>query len=662
MDRPRFVLLALALLTLVLYLPVRQHSFLLYDDPEYITANPVVLAGVSGAGIVWAFTAFHAANWHPLTWLSHMVDCELFGPDSGAHHLVNVLWHVLNTVLVFVLMQRLLGKVRPAALVAALFAWHPLHIQSVAWAAERKDVLSTCFGLLAILAYVRWAARGDTSTLACRLQKQGYWLSLCFFVFSLMSKPMLVTLPFLLLLLDLWPLRRCRGLSLSADAQLQIKPRQAVLEKCPFFALTLLSCVITYLAQRSGEAVVALEGHAFGARLANAAASYAGYLWKTIWPQNLAVIYPLEKSPSPVLTAAGVLLVVGLGYLGWRLRRERPHLLVGWLWYVGMLVPVIGLVQVGGQAMADRYTYLPLTGIFLVLAVEAERLAGKWNVRFLAAAAVLVLLALAATTRWQLRYWRDSESLFARALAVTEGNAVAHVNYGMAIEESGRRAEARVQYAAAVRLNPGLAQAHNNLANLLDEPGERETALEHYRTALKLKPQAAQTHANLASLLIAMGRGEEAQQHYAEVQRIAVNDGRPHYTVGKAWLKAGRAAEAIHCLHGAVQRDPEHLPSLAALARVLATGPDPSQRNGRRAVELATRAAELTGGQHPLVMDTLAAAYAEAGQFAAAVETQRRALDLAEGGGPELLEAMRRRLDQYQAGQPWREAVETSVQ
>lgn len=657
MDRPRFVLLALALLTLVLYLPVRQHAFVLYDDPEYITENPHVRAGITLAGVQWALTTFHAANWHPLTWLSHMLDCELFGLESGAHHLVNVLWHGLNTVLVFLLMQRLLGKVRPAALVAALFAWHPLHIQSVAWAAERKDVLSTCLGLLALLAYVRWAR---TQTLPGKSASGGLWASVFCFALSLMAKPMLVTLPFLLLLLDFWPLRRLGGSSApfgGADTTpaSQVTLARAVREKWPYFALALLSCVVTYLAQRTGEAVIALEGHTFGARLANAAASYAGYLWKMVWPQKLAVIYPLERTPSATFIIIGVLLLAGVTYLGWRLRHRRPHLLTGWLWYVGLLVPVIGLVQVGGQAMADRYTYLPLVGIFLLLAEEAERIAVGTNRRFVTTGIALVLLAIAASTAWQLRFWRDSETLFARALAVTQRNAVAHVNYGMALEQTGRRTEAREHYASAVQINPRLAQAHNNLANLLTAPDERDRALEHYQAALKLRPGAALTHANLASLLISLGRGEEARQHYAEAERLSPRDARPHHAVAKAWLKTGRMPEGIQCLEKAVRRDPAYLPSLVTLTRVLATAPEENVRNGKRALELATRAAELTRGQHPLVMDTLAAAYAEAGQFSAAVETQRRAIELAEGGEPALLEAMRRRLAQYQSSQPLRE-------
>jgi len=673
MARPRLVCLALALLTLLLYLPVRQHGFLLYDDPEYITENPVVRAGLTPGGARWAFTTFHAGNWHPLTWLSHMLDCELFGLDSGAHHLANVLWHVTNALLLFALMLRITGKLWPAALVAALFAWHPLHVQSVAWAAERKDLVSTCFGLFSILAYVKWTSgRGQANGSGETDRKPGrtrfYWLAVLCFALALLAKPMLVTLPFLLLLLDFWPLRRLPGIS-PAPAHLttggsrpaQVSVAAALLEKGPFFLLTLLSCVVTYRAQHSGEAVVALAGHPFGARLANAAASYAGYLGKMVWPEDLAIIYPLETFPALPLVVAGGLMLTGFSYLAWRLRTGRPHWLVGWLWYVGMLVPVIGLVQVGGQAMADRYTYLPLVGIFLVFAVEADLLVALGHARLVAAVCVVISLAAAGATRWQLQFWRDSEALFARALAVTRDNAVAHANYGMALEQSGRRELAREHHAAAVRLNPNLAQAHNNLANLLDAPGQRELALEHYREALRLKPRAALTHANLASLLISMGRASEAQPHYAEASRLSPGDARPQYVVAKAYVKAGQPREGIRLLEEALRRDPDHLPSLAGLARLLATAPDPGLRDGARAVQLALRAAELTGREHPIVMDTLAAAYAEGGRFAEAAETMRRALAAAEGGEPSLLEGMRRRMALYEAKQPWREAVESAL-
>lgn len=670
MFRARFLGLALALVTLVSYLPVRQHTFINYDDPDYLTENPVVQAGLTFSGVQWAFTTFHASNWHPLTWLSHMVDCELFGLEPGAHHLVNVLVHTANAVLLFLVLLRLTSNPWASFFTAALFAWHPLHVQSVAWASERKDVLSTLFGLSAIWAYAKSVGvaipeaekspkpgespKGEVRRPKCESAWQRYRiLSVAFFAFSLLAKPMLVTLPFLLLLLDYWPLGRGR-LDRKEGNSTWLR---LIAEKWPYFVLTAASCVVTYLAQKT-EAVVSLEPHPLHLRLGNAVLSYGRYLLQMVWPVNLSVIYPLPRELNWAFVASSGLVLAAISWGAWKLRGSRPHLLVGWLWYLGMLVPVIGIVQVGGQAMADRYTYLPLAGIFLGLAVEGLSAVRRLRIPVLlsGACAAFVLLALLAGTRFQLGFWRDSERLFARAVVVTKDNAVAHVNLGTAYESEGRREAALKEYHTALAINPSLSQAHNNLANLLDEGGQPETALEHYREAVRLKPRAALGHANLGTLLSRLGRFDEARAEFVEAARLAPLDPRPFYLLGKAWLRKGRPAQALSSFDEALRRAPNDVQALTYAARVSAASLETQTRNGQRAVAYAERAATLTGAVQPFILDTLAMAYAEAGLFDKAREVIQRAIELSKAAGDnQAVNEMQQRLRLYESGKPYRE-------
>jgi protein O-mannosyl-transferase len=686
MVRPRFICLLLALVTLLVYLPVWRHDFLVYDDPIYVTNNRIVQAGLSWRGVGWAFTSFHANNWHPLTWLSLMLDCQLFGPDGGALHLVNVLFHITNTLLLFLLLFRMTGALWPAAFVAALFAWHPLHVESVAWIAERKDVLSVFFGLLSLHVYVRYAQekssdQASNRTLATRRSTLDYALALLLFALSLMAKPMLVTLPFVFLLLDYWPLGRLSGAgdmppskpshrashhpgpepgspALSTLGHRPSTILRLALEKWPFFLLTAASCVVTYLAQRT-EAVVPLDQAPLGLRLGNALVSYAGYLWKMIWPADLAVLYPLrDHIPGwQVPAAAGVLAVVS--WCAWRARAAAPCLLTGWLWFLGTLVPVIGLVQVGSQAMADRYTYLPSIGVFIAIAYGVKALATRFRIRplVLSVAATLVLAGCLVVTEWQLSYWRDSVSLFARALAVTQDNPIAQINLGVGLEQAGRRNEALAHYREALRLNPNHAQAQNNLGNLLDEMGRPDEALAHYREALRLKPDAPLAHDNLGTLLVELGRYEEALQQYAEAARLQPDDPLPHYLMGKARLRQGRSLQAVAQFRQALRLEPNQLLSLTWLARVLASDTNPLARDGAQAVALARQANELSGGGQPFVLDTLAMACAESGRFKDAQAAVQKAIDLATAAGAQdTVAAMQQRLRLYQAGQPYRES------
>jgi len=371
MSRPRLLALLLAFITFAAFLPATRFVFINYDDNDYVTANPPVQAGLSWAGVKWAFTTWHANNWHPITWISHMADCSLFGLNPGGHHLVNVLFHTANTVLLFVLVLRLTGALWPAAFVAALFGWHPLHVESVAWIAERKDVLSTFFALLALLGYAKYVAAAKIQNPKSKVFFAG---SLLAFALGLLAKPMLVTLPFVLLLLDYWPLQR---FSLSAFRL------SLLFEKFPFFLLTALSCMLTFLAQsqvvHGSSAVMSLGSVPLHYRLKNMPVAYVEYLWKLVWPAKLAVFYPLADIIPPVRVAGAVAVLLLISVVVWRCWRTRPYLPVGWLWFLGTLVPVIGLVQVGIQSIADRYTYVPLIGLFILVTWLAGDLAEQWR-------------------------------------------------------------------------------------------------------------------------------------------------------------------------------------------------------------------------------------------------------------------------------------------
>ena len=499
------VALLLAGATLATYWPVTGHPFVAYDDEFYVVNNSRVTAGFGWQEVRWAFTTFHEANWHPLTWLSHQLDVTLFGLDAGRHHLTSLLIHTANTLLLFLLLGRLTGLLWRPALVAALFALHPLHVESVAWVAERKDLLCAFFVLLTLIAYRRY----------CRQPAWGaYGLALLCFACALLAKPMAVTIPCLLLLLDVWPLARFSGRAASARALL--------LEKLPFFLLSLASAVVTIAAQKSGGAVISLESVGFGQRLANGVVATGSYLAKTAWPRKLAPLYPFPLHiPLWQVWGAAAFLGVVVALALWQ-RQQRPYLAVGLCWYLGMLVPVSGVMQVGQQGMADRYTYLPLIGIFIVLAWGMGELFPRWRCRqeALGATAVGVVALLGVATRQQVGFWRDSETLFRHTLAVTEGNYVMHHNLGVVLENQGRLAEAVAEHARGVALRPLSAESHYYLANALYRQGRTEEAVASYRQALLLKPGYGEAHNNLGAALHLLGRQEEAIAHYREALRL----------------------------------------------------------------------------------------------------------------------------------------------
>ena len=659
MARPRTICLLLALITVLAYLPVRHAALVVFDDPVYVQ-NSHVEAGLTSAGIKWAFTTWYGSNWHPLTWLSHMLDVSLFGKDAGAQHFVNVLFHAANAILLFLLLFRLTEKLWPAAFVAALFAWHPLHVESVAWISERKDVLSTFFGLLTLLAYVKYCSESTRlgETAANKQSKVWYGCALGLFALSLMAKPMLVTLPFVLLLLDFWPLGRINAFGFWKTRDTQHATRNTlVLEKLPFLSLTVASCIVTFLAQRS-EAVVSLEQRPLGLRFANALVSYVEYLGKALWPAKLAILYPLPNEiPAWQIAGAAVTLTL-VSCLVWRARGTSPYLLIGWLWFLGTLVPVIGVVQVGGQALADRYTYVPLIGVFIAMAYGAAEVATRFRISgtIVSIIAAGLLVGSLSVTENQLRFWQNSQVLFGHALAVTKDNAIAHINLGVALEQDERRPEALAEYRKAINIDPRRFQAHNNLANLLSTMGWRDEAFREYQEALRLNPEGEVAHVNFATLLAEMGRFEDAMAEYVKAAQLVPEDPRPFYLMGKACLRHGQSADAIKHFREALQRAPRDYETLTWLARVLATDQNPAVRNASEAVSFAEEANRLTGGGQPFVLDTLGMAYAEAGRFKDAQSTVQQAIQVATVvGAKKTVPEMQQRLQLYEAGRSYHE-------
>jgi tetratricopeptide (TPR) repeat protein len=660
MSRPRVIGLALALLTLLLYLPVTRDNFINFDDDDYVTENQVVKNGLTWTGIKWAFMTGHASNWHPLTWLSHMTDCDLFRLNPGGHHLVNVLFHAANTVLLFILLFRLTAALWPCAFIAALFAWHPLHVESVAWVSERKDVLSTFFALLTLLSYVRCAQKqsrvegreSKASTASPALDPRpstfDYSFALIFFALGLMSKPMLVTLPFVMLLLDFWPIQRFNHATIQ----------RLLIEKIPFFLLTVASCVVTYFAQRN-EAVASLAKVPLQLRFENALTAYTSYLFKTFWPTHLSVFYPLPGQIPWLVVAASAALLIFISALVWLERKRNPCLLVGWLWFAGTLVPVIGLVQVGDQAMADRYIYFPLIGIFIAVTFAFE----KWSAQVSfpkilpVATGFLILAACLTLTENQLRYWHDSESLFTHALAVTKDNALAHLNLGAAFEENGKSAEALSQYQQALALNPQRDEADNDIGKLLFEMNKPEAALGYCLKAVELNPKRASSHNSLGLVLVELNRFDAAMNQFAEAVRLDASYAAPRFQTGRTLLKLGRDAEALPFFNEALQIEPDNFQMLIFVARVLASDDNPQVRNGSEALALADRANKLAGGAQPVALDTLAMACAEAGRFDEAVQIQQQAVKRAEFAGQnDDAVRMEQRLQLYKNHQPWRES------
>jgi len=671
---------ALAAAAVAIYWPIHGFEYINLDDMGYVTGNPYILGGLTLDGLRWVFTSSHMGNWHPLTSISHMLDCELFGPDSGAHHLVNLVFHVTNTLLLFEVLRRCTGAVWASAFVAAAFALHPLHVESVAWVSARKDVLSMFFWILAMGAYFAYVRR-----------TRAMWYVLTFLALAagLMAKPMLMTVPAVFLLMDFWPLQRLTGRPFVKTILL------LVWEKLPLFALSLASGVVTLLTQRYSGAVAGMRFFPLANRIANAVNSYLTYAAKTFWPAGMAVFYPYpsrQVTPWPVMAAAGLLLAITA--VIFKLGRRRPYLITGWLWYLVTLFPVIGILQVGEQGMADRYTYIPLTGLFLIVAWAGRDAAMvcRFGRLVIPAAAALCIAAMALVTRVQLSYWRSSLPLFEHALAVTDNNhrahmciakplvaagrideaiqhyyegmkvspnfAAGHVELGLLLEKAGRLDEAARHFNMALGIEPPAPlRAHYNLGRIKAAQGNTDKAVEHFRKVLQLSPAYADGYMALGNVLAAAGRYDEAAEHYKQVVALAADYIPAHNRLISTLLAAGKTREAVEHLEWIVQAKGDPPGPSSHLAWILATNSDRTVRDPARSLELAQKACERTGYDSPELVRTLAAALASNGDFGEAVRFAEKALDLARSQQlPDgAVAAIEKQLDMYRQGQPYTE-------
>jgi tetratricopeptide (TPR) repeat protein len=584
---------------LAVYGQTANHGFIHFDDSVYVTDNPHVKGGITGANIAWAFTATSASNWHPLTWLSHMTDVQLFDLNPRGHHLTSVVMHAASALLISLLLARITAAPWQSLFVAALFALHPLHVESVAWVAERKDVLSCLFWMLTLILYAGYARQRGAGR---------YMATLACFSIGLMAKPMLVTLPVVLLLLDYWPLERFRPGQDQDGTSAATSVAKLAWEKIPFFLLSALSAAITIHAQHQGGAMKNLDAVPLMLRIGNAMVSYIQYLLKAIWPHDLALLYPIPASIPPWQILGSALLLLAISTATIRCRRSHPYLMVGWLWYLVTLLPVIGLIQVGGQSMADRYTYIPLTGIFIIAAWGANDLLDGWRQRrpVLSILAIAIICALTAATWHQLGYWRDSITLYRHTLAVTRDNYLILNNLGIAMDEQGNHQAAVELYEEALRAWPRSANAHINLGAVYAHEGKFEEAIGHYREALRIQPDytlamvdmgkaltsigrpdeaitqfeqalkldngLADAHLNLALLLRKAGRVDEASRHYETVLKLEPYSVKAPNNMGIALAQEGKLAEAAGYFADAVRIDPAsveaHFNLGVALARM----------------------------------------------------------------------------------------------
>jgi tetratricopeptide (TPR) repeat protein len=620
----------LAAAVVLLFLPVRHHELTHYDDLVYTVQNPHLGLGLSLEGLRWAFTTTHAANWIPLTWVSFLIDAELFGLAPAAILLTNVLLHAANAVLLFVWLRGATGARWRSAAVAALFAVHPLRVESVAWAAERKDVLAGLFSILTLIAWTRYAARPSALRYgAAALALAG----------ALLAKPMAVTLPALLLLVDCWPLAR---LGANGNALDPARVRRALLEKVPLFALCAGAAWATLAAQRG--ALSALEMLPFGLRVQNAVDSYLGYLARLAWPRGLSIVYPYPLGGLPVgRTLAQAAVLVAFTAFAVRAASRRPWLAVGWLWYLGSLVPVIGLVQVGQQALADRYTYLPSVGIGCVLAfglgevvAHLRRPAARGLV---AAATCAALAALGVGARRQLDHWRDGIALFERAVAVNQRNHLAHALLadGLRLRGELERAERHYRRALAIRR---WAAPHAGLGEVLERRGDPAGAERHYLWALELGSTDPLVHAHLGEVRIAQGRLAAAAPELERALALGVPSGELEIRarLAELWSRLGEPDRAIAEYREILRLRSDLAAAANNLAWLLATHPDPGRRDPRAALGLVRQA--LAAGESPALLDTLAAALAAAGRFEEAGEAIARALAGAEREGDAALAAL----------------------
>jgi protein O-mannosyl-transferase len=567
-----WICLLLACGTAALYLPVIHFPFINFDDGDYLTENPVTQAGLTWPGFLWAFNGIHVGNWHPLAWLSHEMDCQLFGLHAGGHHLVNVLFHVTNTLLLFVFLRGATGAEWRSAVVAALFAWHPLHVESVAWVAERKDVLCGFFWLLSLLAYARYAEGAGTSqTTGSKLKSKNskffYALALLAGAAALLSKPMAVTLPFTLFLVDVWPLKRIQ----NSEFRMQ-NFKRLLAEKIPFFTLAFGLCLITFLVQRSAGAVSPV---ALSSRAGNAVVGYARYLSKTFWPTDLAIVYPYVYQWPVAAIAGSVILLATFSALAFGLWRNKPWFTAGWFWFLGTLVPVIGFVQVGAQSMADRYSYMPSIGFFILVVWGAADFLGPkprgdlW-LTILGGAA---LTGCVLVTARQISCWRSSQDLFLHAIAVTQNNYVAENALGKSFESAGDLPRALVLYRDAVKIEPRYASSQYNYGLALIGIGQKDAALEHLAAAAKLDPDNPDAQFNLGVFFLQQKHFAEAAGCLQATLKLRPASAMAHYRLGQALTSQAKFNEAAAEFRTALRLQTHFPEAQQELADLLAAHP-----------------------------------------------------------------------------------------
>ena len=702
-HRPRLLILylcvGLALITSVAFFPALQNNFVNFDDHTYVYENPKVVAGLTRSGITWAFTHFHSSNWHPLTWLSHMLDCQLYGLNAGGHHFTSALLHAVVVILLFIVLQKMTGAVWRAAFVAAVFAIHPLRVESVAWISERKDILSGLFFMLTLAAYVKHARAPSVGR---------YLVVVLLYAFGLMCKPMLVSLPLVLLLLDYWPLRRFTDLSSA---------RRLFIEKLPLIGLTAVSCLVTLFAQRSTTA--SIEQVPLVWRTGNAAVACMIYIVQMAWPIDLAPYYPHPVFYLPtwqIVLAIIALISISTAAVFWR--RERPYVFTGWFWYLIMLIPVIGIVQVGSQAHADRYTYLPQIGLYVLVSWSAAHLVARRRagLPILTAAAAIVLLSLTWIARAQVRYWHDSETLWKHSLAVTEANPYpyyglgelhlargetnkaiaefrmalhlrpkspyAHDVLGFALTKAGQLDEAADHLNAAIRILPNHPMAHLHLGNALLQKGQTNDAIKEFEHELALQPDHAPARCNLAIALLNQGKLNQAIVQYEKTIELRPDYAEAYYGLGNCYLEQGdpekaatqyeralklspRLVEArnnlatILCQKGEIDRaiseleeairiQPDNIDALNNLTWILAMPVGTGSEKRLKALPLAQRLQELVGNNNPKVLRTIAAAYAANGKLTEALDVAEQGVKLArEQADTALAEALEADLSTY---------------
>jgi tetratricopeptide (TPR) repeat protein len=537
-----FILLfytALTLITLFAYEPLRHNDFISYDDGRYVTENPNVKAGITRQSILWAFTTQHAGNWHPLTWLSHMLDYQLFGMNARWHHMTSLLLHIINTVLLFFVLKKITAAIWRSAFVAAAFALHPLHVESVAWVAERKDVLSTLFWILTIAVYIRYVRRNGISW---------YILTILAFALGLMAKPMLVTLPFVLLLLDYWPLKR-------PQKNKRVIFRM-VAEKIPLFLLTAISCILTLSAQQKAGAVNPIP---LATRTAIAVISYASYISKMLWPSKPAMFYPLPESLNKILALVSAFSITGITIISVYWARRRPWFLVGWLWFLGTLVPVIGLVKVGAAAIADRYTYIPSVGFFIIIAWSIAEIVKKWSYTKwpLTVCVILVFIAWMLCARFQVGHWRNSTALYEHTISVTERNYIAHNNLGLELYNEGLINDAVEHFRKAAKFSPGLSEPYWHLADALAKQGRIHEAVSQATKASKFEPNETLANEKLGRFLFEQKKFEEAVYYFKKAAEIDTNSVSAHVNLAAALLQLNKFDEAIKHYQKALAINPE---------------------------------------------------------------------------------------------------------